>query len=188
MSERVWARVQRAGQGSNMTDQTPVVIWTHEIAILNEIHGEDSVTVIDDVSELVDASVRASVDRDGTKVNRSVLIERRVKELGLGQQFDTDPAEEYSRLAMVYGMHDEVKMPVVQYVYGRFEEGRFTKALGVEALEDLSIQDLRSRASKMGLEFSPKDKKSDLIAAIRVFTTDSAQSKEMRERHDRRVA
>jgi len=188
MSERVWARVQRSGQGANMTDQTAVVIWSHEVPILEEIHGEGSVTVLEDPQELVDASVRAGTDKDGTKINRSVLIERRIKELGLGEKFSTDPMEEYSRLAAVYGMHDEVKMPVVQVVYGRFDEGRFVKAIGVEALEDLTIQELRTRASKLELEFSPKDKKTDLIEAIRAFTTDTAQAQEIRERHDRLVA
>lgn len=189
MSKRIWATIQRAGQGANMTDNTPVVIWEHEIAILDDIHGEGAVTVIEDHDQLVDASVKASIDsKSGEKITRETLLQRRIKELGLGESFSTDPIEEYSRLERVYGMHPDVKNTYVERIYGRFEEGRFTKALGVEALEELTAIELRKRCDALELPHKPADKKADLIASIRAFTTETQTARELQERHKRRAA
>lgn len=60
------------------------------------------------------------------RINAQELVARG---LMLGKLFDGDPAEEYERLLNCYGMHHEVKVPVVEYVYGRMREGRFAAAL-----------------------------------------------------------
>lgn len=159
MSKRVVAIVNRG-----MTDKTPVVIWTHEIPILEAIHGEDMVSIVDPdeltdraealvvrgSTQLVDPkaahirlvkgekggeeveitgqlegkphTVRLPVDR----VNAAELVARG---LGVGQQFDGDVEAEYTRLAAFYGFHNDVKMPVVECVYGRLREGRFAEAV-----------------------------------------------------------
>lgn len=55
-----------------------------------------------------------------------VLAEHR----GIGDEFHGDEAEEYSRLQNLYGMHTEIRTTFCEYVYGRFAEGRFSKAVG----------------------------------------------------------
>lgn len=159
MSKRVVAVVSRG-----MTDKTPVIVWEHEIAILEAIHGDSSVTRLtqEDLADRVDAIVIKGTNRvidpkaanirmirgdkgaeeveftgqmDGKpqvmrlpvdRVNAQELV---AQGLGVGQEFDGDPEEEYDRLVSCYGMHWEVKVPVVEYVYGRIREGRFAAAV-----------------------------------------------------------
>ncbi len=187
MSKRVLVVVTRAGQGSNMTDATPVVVWEHELPILELVHGQEP-EVIEDPEVLVDQAVKVRTEKDGAKTFRPQLVEQAKEALGLGESFTTDPQEEYDRLARVYGMHPQVRMPMVERVYGRFEDGRFAKALGVEALEDMSLAALRERCEKLGVPYEPKDKRPALIAAIRAATTDTQTARELAERHERRVA
>jgi hypothetical protein len=52
------------------------------------------------------------------------------RSLGLGEKFSGDVDAEYDRLIAFYGMHHEVKVPVVEYVWGRMREGRFAQAVG----------------------------------------------------------
>ena len=187
MSKRVLALVQRVGGGSNMTDRTSVIVYEHELAVLAEIHGMEP-EVLEDYETLLDKSVKVMTLKDGTKLGREEILAGMVRDLGLGDSFSTDPQEEYDRLARIYGMHPEVRMPVVERVYGRFEEGRFAKALNVEALEDMPISALRQRCQDIGIGFEPKDKRAELIAAIRSATVDSATARELKERHERRAA
>lgn len=159
MSKRIVAVVSRG-----MTDKTPVVVWEHEIPILEAIHGDQSVTKLtqEDLTDRVDAVVikgsnrvidpksqnvkflrgdkgaeeiefmgqvegkpqvmRLPVDR----VNAQELV---AQGLGIGQEFDGDVDQEFERLVAFYGMHHEVKVPVVEYVYGRLRDGRFAAAV-----------------------------------------------------------
>lgn len=179
-SKRVLALIQRSGKGAHTTDSTPVVVWDHELEILEEVHGTKP-EIIDDGGEiLVDQSVKVGVDTvpkvdatgkvvDMTKVRvpRSELVARRVRELGLGKLFDGDPQEEYARLEAIYGLHPEQKISYVEKIYGRFERGAFTQRLGVVALEDLQMHEIRTRAKALGIEVGAKDTKEALIANIR---------------------
>lgn len=181
-SKRVLALIQRSGKGGHTTDNTPVVVWDHELEILAEVHGTMP-EVIDDGGEvLVDQTVKVGIDNvpkvDSTgkvtdivkvRVPRSELVMRRVRELGLGRLFDGDPQEEYARLEAIYGLHPEQKVPYVEKIYGRFSSGAFTARLGVVALEDLPMHEIRTRAKEMGLEVAAKDTKETLIANIRAL-------------------
>lgn len=159
MSKRIVAIVNRG-----MTDKTPVVIWSHEIPILEAIHGEDMVSVVDveDLTDRVEALVvRGSTqlvdpkaahiklvkgEKGGEEVEITGQLEGRphtvrlpvdrvnaqelvARGLGVGVEFDGDIEAEYTRLAAFYGFHNDVKMPVVEYVYGRLREGRFADAV-----------------------------------------------------------
>lgn len=159
MSKRVVAVVSRG-----MTDKTPVVVWEHELAILEAIHGDQSVTRLsqEDLADRVDAVVIKGTNRlidpksanvrmiRGDKgseeieftgqiegkpqvmrlpVDRVNAQELVAQGLGIGQEFDGDVDAEYDRLVACYGMHYEVKVPVVEYVYGRLREGRFASAV-----------------------------------------------------------
>ncbi|MCC6530932.1 MAG: hypothetical protein IT531_00145 [Burkholderiales bacterium] len=60
------------------------------------------------------------------RINAQELVARGLR---LGAAFEGETAEEYDRLVRCYGMHNEVGVPVVEYVYGRLREGRFDAAL-----------------------------------------------------------
>lgn len=179
-SKRILALVQRSGNGSHTTDSTPVVVWEHELELLEEIHGVRPI-VLDDYEVLVDSSVKVGVDNvprveggrvveiQKVRVTRDELVARRVRELGLGVTFDGDPAAEYDRLVTVYGMHREVRMPVVEKVYGSLKGGRFIETVGVANLEDLSMHEVRTKCKALGIPFGPKDTKEALIANIRAL-------------------
>lgn len=160
MSKRILAIVHRG-----MTDKTPVTVWDHEVAILEAIHGEGSVTIIphDDLADRVEAIIVRGTTRlidpknpniklvrgdkgseeveiagqlDGKPQTMRLPIQRIqakdlvARSLGLGEAFSGDVDAEYDRLIAFYGMHHEVKVPVVEYVYGRLREGRFAQAIG----------------------------------------------------------
>ena len=108
MSKRVLVLVQRAGNGANITDRTPTVVYEHEVSILEEVHGEGSIEVIEDADDILDKSI--------TK-NRRENIEHICKTTGIGVEFNGDAFEEYQRLAAKYDQHTEVRMSNVEKVY-----------------------------------------------------------------------
>jgi hypothetical protein len=158
MSKRVVAIVDRG-----MTDKTAVLVWSHEIPILEEVHGEGAITLVpsDQLAEdgtavvlkgtkqLIDPksqnmrvvkkgageAVEITTVEEGKpktitrEIERLPLRELITSQLGMEEDFKGDPGEEYARLAGCYGMHPEVRMPVVEVVYGRLSLGRFAAAL-----------------------------------------------------------
>lgn len=158
MSKRVLALVQRSGNGANVTDKTPTVVWEHEVPILEEIHGEGAVTVIDDVEDLLDDAVIK-----GRKENLAHIV----KVNKLGEEFAGDPGEEYQRMILKYGMHIEVKMSNVEKVYGAYRDGAFKKACGGDDLEDLAMPKLRELCDELGIPYKASDKRNILAAQIR---------------------
>lgn len=160
MSKRVLALVQRAGNGANVTDKTPVAVWDHEVPILEEIHGEGAVEVINDIEDLLDNSV--------TK-NRRKVIDDIISARQLGEVFAGDPFEEYQRMGMKYGAHTEVRMSNVEKVYGSFRDGAFTRACGTqgEEYEEMPVTQLRTLCDELGIAYKASDKRVHLAAAIR---------------------
>lgn len=158
MSIRVLALVGRSGGGTQVTDRTPCIVFEHEIPLLEEIHGEGSVEVIDDNNDLLDKEIRK---------DRASQIEHIVKVNRLGEKFDGDPKEEYDRMAMKYGQHIEVRMSNVEKVYGSFGQGRFTQACGVISYEEMTMAELKKACEELGIEVKPSDKKATLINILR---------------------
>jgi hypothetical protein len=157
MSKRILALVSRSGGGTHVTDQTPTVVWDHEIAILEEIHGEGTVEVVEH-DNILDNTITSK---------RREQIEHIVKVSGLGIEFQGDPFEEYQRLTAKYGMHPDVRMMVVEKVYGSFRDGRFSQIVGNGGYEEMTIAQLRELCDGLGIEFRPSSKKPELIVAIR---------------------
>jgi hypothetical protein len=157
MSKRILVLVQRSGGGTHITDATPTIVFEHEVPLLEEIHGEGSCITMTD-EELLDRDV---------VVKRKQQIDYIIRANRLGEGFNGDPFEEYQRLAAKYGMHPEVRMLVVEKVYGVFREGRFTKACGVLAYEEMSLAELRKICDDIGITLAPSHKKGDVIAFIR---------------------
>lgn len=160
MSKRVLVLVQRAGNGANVTDKTPTVVWEHEVSILEEVHGEGAVSVIADVEDMLDNSV--------TK-DRKAIIDHIVKTNRIGEEFSGDPFEEYQRLSIKYGMHTEVRLSNVEKVYGSFREGAFTNACGNAGAdyEEMTIGQLRTLCDELGISYKASDKRVHLASAIR---------------------
>jgi len=178
MSKRVLVLVSRSGGGTHITDTTPTIVWDHEVPCLEEIHGEGCCTVIDDHNELLDKDIVS---------NRSKQIQHIVTTMRLGEDFNGDPFDEYQRLSAKYGMHTEVRMLIVEKVYGAFRKGEFAKVVGVVALEELSVGQLREMCEDLGLEFKPADKKQVLADAIRDRRAADAEEADISAQH-RRVA
>jgi len=160
MSKRVLALVQRAGNGANVTDKTPTVVWEHEVPILEEVHGEGAVEVIDQVNDMLDNAV--------TK-DRKAILDHIVKTNGIGNSFDGDPFEEYQRLAVKYGMHTEVRMSNVEKVYGSYRDGAFKRACGGDGAEyeEMPINQLRDLCDELGIAYKASDKRVHLARVIR---------------------
>lgn len=157
MSKRILVLVQRAGGGTHITDQTPTIVWEHEVPLLEEIHGEGSCETVEH-EQILDREV---VTKRQEQINYIVKANR------LGETFTGDPFEEYQRLSMKYGMHPDVRMAVVEKVYGVFREGRFTKACHVLAYEEMPMSELREICEQLGIVPKPSHKKGDVIALIR---------------------
>jgi hypothetical protein len=159
MSKRVLVLVQRAGNGANVTDKTPTVVWEHEVPILEEIHGEGAIEVIEDTELILDRSI--------TK-DRKKQIDHIVKVNHIGDVFEGDPFEEYQRLAAKYGMHTEVRMSNVEKVYGSYRDGSFAKACGSpDNYEEMALTDLRALCDELGIAYRAGDKRTALISAVR---------------------
>ena len=154
LSRRVMAHVKRG-----LTDETAVVVWQHEIPILEEIHGEGNVSeVTAEAAKGLDAGYKAKKG-DLMKLPPSVSI-------GLGEVFDGEPAVEYERLVQLYGMHPKVEMPMVEKVYGRFKEGKFSAIIGKPELSQLGIRQLRARCIEEEIPVPPKAKPAELAKLI----------------------
>lgn len=92
----------------NMTDKTSKLIWSHEIPLLEELHGCSVITV------------------DPAKLDAMPM-----DHYGIGEEFKCRSIDdEYHRLINVYGMHPKIEMSVVERVYGQLVEGRFESVIG----------------------------------------------------------
>lgn len=173
MSKRVLALVRRSGGGTSITDTTPTVVYEHEVPLLEVIHGEGAVDVIQDTDQLLDPEVRK---------DRAKQIEHIVNVNKLGQEFEGDAREEYQRLSIKFGMCADVPQLVVEKVYGVFAEGRFTRALGVRDYDSMSMSELREACEELGITHKASDKKVQLIDAIRAVKSAAAEEADVSNR------
>lgn len=149
-----------------LTDKTPLIVWQHEIPLLEAVHGEGQ------VEQITDAGI-ARMD-EGFKAKKNDTAKRVPSiSLGLLDVFDGDAHGEYERLAGKYGMHPQVKTSVVEYVYGRFDEGRFEKIVQGADTADLSERQLRNILVEnydgpiTGEAFPPAANRDDLLKLVR---------------------
>jgi len=183
MSKRVLVVVQRG-----VTDSTPITCFEHEVAILDTIHGEGAVRRLS-LRDLAPKSLKATVIKGSTQavILKDMPIDHPIKlaiakkeieieevstaellgrQLHLGEEFKGEPQEEYRRMVDVYGMHHEYKIANVEYVYGQFREGRFTKSLGVKSIEEMSIAELREKLDREGILYEKSNTRNELIALL----------------------
>lgn len=136
LSRRVLVNIKR-----DMTTSTPTVIWQHEIPVLQAMFGEDEVTVLDPAT--LDEGYRPKPAPEMLVHNKNQeQIPKPSESQGIGFVFVGSPDVEYQRLAAAYGWHPEIKVTMVEHVYGRFQEGRFTDVVGQAELSDLPAAQL----------------------------------------------
>jgi hypothetical protein len=133
----------------DQTAATPRVVYQHEIPLLEVLFGEGNAKPVDPEALDEGFSTRPSADML-VHNKRQDPIPRPSESAGLGHVFIGDPRGEFERLAACYGMHPEVKVSVVEHVYGRFAEGRFSAVVGGPDLSDLPPDQLRELTRQWG--------------------------------------
>lgn len=137
VSRRILVNVKR-----DPMSVTPCVIWQHEKPILETIFGEGNVDDVD--PKTMDDGYSAKVSPDMLVHNkRQDPIKRPSEVAGIGYAFGGDPRSEYERLIGAYGKHADRPMPNVEYVYGRFQEGKFAAMVGAAEHADMPEAQLR---------------------------------------------
>lgn len=110
---RVMALVKR-----DMAESIPVIVFAHELDILRAIHGEAKIEIVDDPERVVAQSTEGL-----TPDQRSDQIAAMLSPAAINGD------DEYHRLSDRYGMHAEVSVPNVEYVYGRPNSDSWRSAL-----------------------------------------------------------
>jgi hypothetical protein len=118
------------------------VVWEHEIPLLQEIHGEGNIVVVDPTT--MDDGYNPKPSPDMLVYNkRQDIIKPPSETAGIGYVFASDPRTEHARLGDVYGKLAEENRLVVEHIYGRFQEGRFSLVVGAAELDDMPEAQLR---------------------------------------------
>lgn len=174
-STRILVNIKR-----DQTTATPVVIWAHEFAILEAIHGEGNVEL---------GNVEKMDEGYSKKPSPDMLIHNKRQDPilppsqshGLGFVFAGDHQAEYDRLCMVYGRHPEVNMPMAEHVYGRFQAGNFSRAVNEPELSDMPVGQLRELVIAHGYlpltdkDSTPEERKEAEAKRAALFAMDAAK-------------
>lgn len=151
LSRRVLVEVKR-----DQTTTTPLIVWQHEIPILEAIFGEGAVESLP--PETMDEGYSPKAAPELMVHNkRQDAIKRPSDSVGLGHVFIGSQQAEYDRLASVYGWHPDVKQTYVENVYDRFARGHFKIALGEPRLDDLPVGQLRELVLQYGYQIPAVD-------------------------------
>lgn len=146
LSRRILVEISH---GVDVLSKISKIVWAHEYPILEEVHGEGNVKRLDPSS--MDDGYTDKVSPANLAHNKVQDLVRRPSEVaGLGFAFYGDARTEYERLVQAFGMHVEVKMPVVEKVYGRFSTGTFERALGLAEFDDMPDAQLRAIVTEYG--------------------------------------
>lgn len=154
MSRRVFVTVSRG-----MTDKTAVCVFPWEIDILALVHGQ----AIEEVSieQMCDLKAPMKVEKLKLKHTEHPAPDLRAQ-LEIMAYVDpdedpaNDPAGEYERLAMKYGMDKELPIACVTRVFGEFSSEAFTARLQKFA-KDRQPKPNALKAADEGLNKEPKD-------------------------------
>lgn len=113
-----------------LLDKTPVMAFPWELKILEELHGNVEVHTIDELCSTKGATVIAKLKLRYADKHAPDMREQLEAMLNtIPDEIDplNSPQGEYERMAAIYGMHPEIQISMVEKVFGRFDEGRFTK-------------------------------------------------------------
>lgn len=137
LSRRVLVTVKR-----DALEVVPRIVWEHEIPLLQEIHGEGNIVNVD--AKTMDESYNPKPSPDMLVYNKKQdIIKPPSETAGIGYVFASDARAEHARLGDVYGKMPEENRLVVEHVYGRFQEGRFSAVVGSAELDDMPEAQLR---------------------------------------------
>lgn len=128
--------------GTDINTAIPKVVWMHEVALLEAIHGEGR------VEEIPNAKLN---EHFRAKATADLLVHNKAQDaftppsdaLGVGFVFTGDLESEYHRLAAVYGKHKDIDISLVEHIYGRFQTGRFEELIRPGEISDMSDAQLR---------------------------------------------
>lgn len=133
----------------DQTAATPRTVWAHEIPILEAIFGEGMVRVQE--PEALDEGYNPKPSPELLIYNKQQDKVRRPSETqGLGFVFIGDPRNEFERLCSLYGRHPDVNQPYAEYIFGRFDTGKFKALVGSPEMPDLPDDQLRALAMQYG--------------------------------------
>lgn len=133
----------------DQTAATPRTVWAHEIPILEAIFGEGMVRVQE--PEALDEGYNPKPSPELLIYNKQQDKIRRPSETqGLGFVFVGDPRNEFERLCSLYGRHPDVNQPYAEYIFGRFDSGKFKSLVGSPDLADLPDDQLRALVTQYG--------------------------------------
>jgi len=144
----------------DQTAATPRTVWAHEIPILEAVFGEGNVQVQE--SDALDEGYNPRPSPELLIYNKTQDKVRRPSETqGLGFVFIGDPRNEFERLCSLYGRHPDVNQPYAEYIFGRFDTGKFQQLIGSPELSDLPDDQLRALAIQYGYIPNIGEKASD---------------------------
>lgn len=174
-SDRVLSRRVLVAIGGDLTSALSKIVWMHEIPILEEVWGEGKVRTVD--ASALDEGYTTKISPNLTPHNKQQdKIEKPSETAGIDFVFVGDARTEYERLATLYGRHTENSMTYVEYVYGRFNEGRFERLLGLADFDDMPDAQLRQVAIEHGhlpivsRDSTPEERKAEATARRELFT------------------
>ena len=156
MSRRVFVNVRRGPM-----DNTAVCVYPWEVPLLQHVH----------LNNVEEVSIEAMANqKDGVvKVERLKLKHTDKPAPDLRAQLEAmayvdpeddpanDPAAEFNRLAEKYGMDRDFPMPVVERIYGSYQEGGAFEAKLREHAKERIPKPAHLRAADEGMTKSPKD-------------------------------
>ncbi len=146
LSRRILVNIKH---GTDRTCEMPKVVWMHERPILEAIWGEGN--VVDVAPKTLDDGYSATPSVDMMPHNKTQdAIVRPSTTHGIDFVFVGDAQSEYERLASVYGKAMDRDILVVELIYGRFQEGKFEKLLGLPDFDDMPDEQLRQIAIEHG--------------------------------------
>jgi hypothetical protein len=154
LSRRIFVNVSRG-----MTDKTAICVYPWEVDVLALVHGQ----AIEEVSieQMCDMKGPLKVEKLKLKHTEHPAPDLR-SQLEIMAYVDpeedpaNDPAGEYERLAMKYGMDKELPIACVTRVYGEFSSGAFEARLQKYA-KDRQPKPAALKAADEGLNKQPID-------------------------------
>lgn len=146
LSRRVLVLISR-----DQTAKTSRVVWHHEVPVLEAIHGEGNVTMVE--PDTLDEGYSSKPSPELMIFNKTQdAIQPPSQTLGLGNVFVGDARNEFERMVDVYGRHPDVNESMAEHVYGRFQDGRFSRLIGKPELDDLPDAQLRALCQHYGAD------------------------------------
>lgn len=146
VSRRVAVLVTHRLDNNTKTTRTA---WTHELPLLEAVHGEGNITEIPDDKLNEHFHPKPSSDMVPWNRKQDALVPP-AESLGVGFVFTGDVESEYDRLCNVYGKHPDVNMSYCEHVYGRFQSGKFSELVIPGSLEDMPAAQLRQLVRAYG--------------------------------------